>query len=131
MQKDAPETDASFSHAIRIAFLTFGQMANLYTGDPYTTLDKLGEAGEYDTLVIGAQALTEGALELSAAREALAAGKKVAVVMLSAPYSVNLVPEGCITVCAYTMTIAAVAAAIDVLTGKTQATGKMPVVLPE
>ena len=111
--------------------LTFGQMANLYTGDPYTTLDKLGEAGEYDTLVIGAQALTEGALELSAAREALAAGKKVAVVMLTAPYSVNLVPEGCITVCAYTMTIAAVAAAIDVLTGKTQATGKMPVVLPE
>ena len=109
--------------------LTFGQMANLYTGDAYTTLDKLDEAGEYDTLVIGAQALFEDSLELAAARKALAAGKKVAFVMLSAPYSANLVPEGCITVFAFTMTLASVAAAIDVLSGKAEATGKMPVEL--
>ncbi|MBR2943086.1 MAG: glycoside hydrolase family 3 protein [Clostridia bacterium] len=111
--------------------LTFGQMANMYTGDAYTTLDKLHEAGEYDTLVIGTNGLVEGSLELDAANAALAAGKKVAIVLLSAPYSANFAPKGCIVVCSYSLTLAAVAAAVDVLAGKADATGRMPVHLPE
>ena len=111
--------------------LTFGQMANMHTGDAYTTLDKLDEAGEYDTLVIGVQGVTEDSMEIAAARKALAEGKKVAFVMLSAPYSAKYLPEGCTVVCTYTLTLAAVAAAIDVLSGKAEATGKMPVTLPE
>jgi len=111
--------------------LTFGQMANMYTGDAYTTLDKLSEAEDYDTLVIGIQGVSETSMELDAARSALAAGKKVAVVMCAAPYGAKYIPEGCTIVCSYTMTLEAVAAAIDVLTGKTQASGRMPVVLPK
>jgi len=110
--------------------LTFGQMANMYTGDAYTTLDKLAEAEDYDTLVIGVQGVSETSMELEAARSALAVGKKVAVVMCAAPYGAKYIPEGCTVVCSYTMTLEAVAAAIDVLTGKAQATGRMPVVLP-
>lgn len=109
--------------------LTFGQMANMYTGQPYTTLDKLDEADEYDTLVIGVQGLREDSPEIESARKALAAGKKVAVVLLAAPYGARFVPEGCIVACCYTMTIESVAAAIDVLTGKAPACGKMPVVI--
>lgn len=111
--------------------LTFGQMANIHTGDAYTTLDKLDEAGDYDTLVIGTQGLKEGCIELEAAAAAMAAGKKVAFVLLSAPYSANLAPKGSIVVCSYSLTLEAVAAAIDVLLGKADATGRMPVVLPE
>lgn len=111
--------------------LTFGQMANMHTGDPYTTLDKLDEAGDYDTLVIGVQGFGEPSPEIGYARQALADGKKVAFVMLAAPYGFKYVPEGCIVVCAYTMTTQSVAAAIDVLTGKEDASGKMPVVLPK
>ena len=48
-----------------------------------------------------------------------------------APYGAKHIPSGCIAVCSYTMTTEAVAAAIDVLTGKAEATGRMPVVLPE
>ena len=111
--------------------LTFGQMANMYTGDAYTTLDKLGEAGDYDTLVIGVQGFGEDSTELAEARKALAAGKKVAIVMLAAPYGFRYIPEGCIVVCSYTMTTQAVAAAIDVLTGKAEASGRMPVRIPQ
>ena len=111
--------------------LTFGQMANMYTGDAYTTLDKLDEAGDYDTLVIGVQGFGEPSPEIGYARQALAAGKKVAFVLCAAPYGAKYIPEGCIAVCSYTMTLEAVAAAIDVLTGKEQATGRMPVVLPK
>ena len=111
--------------------LTFGQMASLYTGDAYTTLDKIEEAGEYDTLVIGVQSVSETSMELESARHALAAGKKVAVVMCAAPYGFRYIPEGCTVVCCYTMTPAAVSAAIEVLSGRKAATGKMPVVLPE
>ena len=109
--------------------LTFGQMANIHTGDAYTTLDKVDEAGAYDTLVIGAQTLTEGCIELAAAEKAMAEGKKVVFVLLAAPYCSTLLPQGCTAVCTYSLTLAAVAAAIDVLTGKAEATGKMPVVL--
>ena len=111
--------------------LTFGQMANMHTGCAYTTLDKLGENDAYDTLVIGANALLEGSIELEAANAALAAGKKVAIVLLSAPYSANRAPKGAAVVCSYSLTLQAVAAAIDVLSGKADATGRMPVVLPE
>ena len=111
--------------------LTFGQMANMYTGAPYTTLDKLEEAGEYDTLVIGVQGVTEDSMEIDFARKALEAGKKVAFVMLAAPYGARYLPKGSTIVCTYTLTLAAVAAAIDVLSGKAEATGKMPVVLPK
>ncbi|MBP3646835.1 MAG: beta-N-acetylhexosaminidase [Clostridia bacterium] len=111
--------------------LTFGQMASMYTGDAYTTIDKLDEASEFDTLVIGVQTITETSPELEAARRALADNKKVAFVLLAAPYGAKHIPSGCIAVCSYTMTTEAVAAAIDVLTGKAEATGRMPVVLPE
>ena len=111
--------------------LTFGQMANMYTGDAYTTLDKLEEAGEYDTLVIGVQGVGEGSIEIEAGRKALAAGKKVAYVMLAAPYGVKYLPKGSAIVCSYTLTLEAVAAAIDVLTGKADAAGRMPVALPQ
>lgn len=111
--------------------LTFGQMANMHTGDAYTTLDKLGEASDYDTLVIGVQGIQEDMLEIQAAKQALAAGKKVAFVLLAAPYGLHLLPEGCAVVCSYSLTLEAVAAAIDVLAGKAEATGKMPVKLPQ
>jgi len=109
--------------------LTFGQMANAYTGAPFTSLDKLDEAGDYDTLVIGMQAVKEDSVELAAAKEALAKGRNVAVVLLGAPYNAHLIPEGCAVVCSYSLTIEAVAAAIDVLRGKIEATGKLPVKL--
>ncbi len=107
--------------------LTFGQMANMYTGDPFTTLDKLDTAADYDTLVIGMQAVKEGSIELKAAKAALAKGKKVAVVLLGAPYNAHLIPEGCAVVCSYSLTLEAVAAAIDALYGKAEANGKLPV----
>ena len=107
--------------------LTFGQMANMHTGDAYTYLDKLDEAGEYDTLVIGMQAVKEDSIELEAAKAALAQGKHVAVVLLGAPYNAHLIPEGCAVVCSYSLTLAAVAAAIDVLKGLSQPLGKLPV----
>lgn len=109
--------------------LTFGQMANQYTGDPFITLDKLDEAPAYDTLVIGMQSIREDSIELAAAKQALAAGKQVAIVLLGAPYGAQLIPEGCAVVSCYTMTTQAVAAAIDVLKGNAEATGKMPVQL--
>ena len=111
--------------------LTFGQMANIYTGAPYTTLDKLEEAGEYDTLVIGVQGFNSESIEIEAGRRAMAEGKKVVYVLCAAPYGAKYLPEGATVVCSYTMTLEAVAAAIDVLSGKEKATGKMPVVLPK
>lgn len=107
--------------------LTFGQMANLCTGDSFISLDQLNSAPAYDTLVIGMQSIREDSIEMAAAKQALAAGKQVAVVLLGAPYGARLIPEGCAVVCAYTMTTQAVAAAIDVLKGSAEATGKMPV----
>ncbi|MBR5287658.1 MAG: beta-N-acetylhexosaminidase [Clostridia bacterium] len=109
--------------------LTFGQMANMHTGDSFAYLDKLDEAGEYDTLVIGMQAVKEDSIELIAAKEALAKGKNVAIVLLGAPYNAHLLPEGCAVVCCYSLTLEAVAAAIDVLRGKTAPQGKLPVKL--
>lgn len=111
--------------------LTFGQMAGMYTGCPQATLDQLPDAGEYDALVIGVQGIREDSPELAAARTALAAGKQVALVLLAAPYGARYIPEGCVAVCAYTMTPESVAAAIDVLTGRAEAAGEMPVVLPK
>lgn len=111
--------------------LTFGQMAHQYTGDSYTTLDKLEEAGEYDTLVIGIQNISEDAMELEVARHAMAAGKKVAFVLLATPYGAKYLPEGCAAVCSYTMTLEAVAAAIDVLKGAAEATGRLPVTVAQ
>ena len=107
--------------------LTFGQMANMYTGAPYTTLDKLDEADAYDTLVIGMQAIKAESVELAAAKDALAKGKNVAIVLLGAPYNAQLVPEGCAVVCSYSLTLESVAAAIDALCGKVEASGKLPV----
>ena len=107
--------------------LTFGQMANMYTGAPYTTLDKLEEVDAYDTLVIGMQAVREESLELAAAKEALAKGKNVAIVLLGAPYNAHLIPEGCAVVCSYSLTLESVSAAIDALCGKVDASGKLPV----
>lgn len=107
--------------------LTFGQMANMHTGDSFTSLDKLDDAGECDTLVIGMQGVKEGSIELEAANAALTAGKNVAIVLLGAPYNAHLIPEGCAVVCSYSLTIEAVAAAIDVLKGEIQPQGKLPV----
>ena len=66
---------------------------------------------------------------IQAAKAALAQGKHVAVVLLGAPYNAHLLPEGCAVVCSYSLTLAAVAAAIDVLKGCTQPLGKLPVKL--
>lgn len=109
--------------------LTFGQMANMHTGCAYTTLDRMEDAPEYDALVIGVQRITEDCIEIEAARQALARGKQVAIVLLAAPYGAHLIPEGCTVVCSYSLTLEAVAAAIDVLTGKAEAAGKLPVAL--
>ena len=111
--------------------LTFGQMANMHTGDAYTTLDQVDYSADFDALIIGVQGLTQDSMELQAAKEALAAGKQVAFVLLAAPYGAPYVPAGCSVVCSYTLTLEAVAAAIDVLLGKTDAAGKLPVHLPE
>ncbi|MGN0779102.1 MAG: beta-N-acetylhexosaminidase [Aristaeellaceae bacterium] len=111
--------------------LTFGQMAGMYTGCAHTTLDRLSEASEYDTLVIGVQNIREDSPELDAARKAMADGKRVALVLLATPYGAKYIPDGCIAVCAYTMTPESVAAAIDVLTGRASAEGHLPVKLPE
>lgn len=99
----------------------------MHTGDSFTSLDKLDDAGECDTLVIGMQGVKEGSIELEAANAALTAGKNVAIVLLGAPYNAHLIPEGCAVVCSYSLTIEAVAAAIDVLKGEIQPQGKLPV----
>ncbi len=109
--------------------LTFGQMASRHTGDPFLSLDKLGDAAQYDSLIIGMQRITEDAMEIAAAKEALAQGKQVAFVLLGTPYGAQYLPEGCAVVCCYTMTPESVAAAIDVLKGQAEATGKLPVKL--
>lgn len=111
--------------------LTFGQMANMHTGDAYTTLDQVDYAADFDALVIGVQGLTQESMELEAAKKALAAGKQVAFVLLAAPYGAPYIPEGCSIVCSYTLTLEAVAAAIDTLLGKADAPGKLPVALPK
>ena len=82
-----------------------------------------------DSIVIGMQAVKEDSIELEAAKAALAQGKNVAIVLLGAPYNAHLIPEGCAVVCCYSLTIEAVAAAIDVLKGLAQPTGKLPVKL--
>ena len=65
--------------------------------------------------------------ELAAAKDALAKGKNVAIVLLGAPYNAQLIPEGCAVVCSYSLTLESVAAAIDALCGKVEASGKLPV----
>ncbi len=109
--------------------LTFGEMAGMHTGEAYTTLDRL-QAARYDTLVIGAQSVKAGCEELKAAQRALTEGRQVAFVLLGAPYGAGLIPEGCAVVCCYSLTLEAVAAAIDVLKGDAQANAAMPVTLP-
>ena len=111
--------------------LTFGQMAAMHTGGAYTTLDKLDEAADYDTLVIGMQHVREDSVELAAAREAAARGKQVALVLMNAPYGAERIPKAYTVVCSYSHTPAAVNAAIDVLTGKVEPTGSLPVTLAE
>lgn len=111
--------------------LTFGEMAGMYTGCAYATLDHLPPPDAYDTLVIGMQKVREDSPELDAARKAMAAGKQVALVLLAAPYGAQFIPEGCIAVCTYTLTPEAVAAAVDVLTGSACAGGRLPVALAE
>ena len=109
--------------------LTFGQMAAMHTGCAYTTLDRLDEAGDYDALVIGMQQVREDSIELAAAQQAYAQGKQVALVLMNTPYGAQHLPKAYSVVCSYSHTPAAVAAAIDVLTGKAQPTGSLPVTL--
>lgn len=109
--------------------LTFGQMAAMHTGGAYTTLDRLGEARDYDALVIGMQNVREDSIELAAAREAYAQGKQVALVLMNTPYGAQHLPKEYDIVCSYSHTPAAVAAAIDALTGKAQPMGTLPVTL--
>lgn len=109
--------------------LTFGQMAAMHTGGAYTTLDRLDEAGDYDTLVIGMQQVHEDGIELAAARQAYAQGRQVALVLMNTPYGAQNLPKAYSVVCSYSQTPAAVAAAIDVLTGRAQPAGTLPVTL--
>ena len=109
--------------------LTFGQMAAMHTGCAYTTLDRLDKAGDYDALVIGMQQVREDSIELAAAQQAYAQGKQVALVLMNTPYGAQHLPKAYSVVCSYSHTPAAVAAAIDVLTGKAQPTGSLPVTL--
>ena len=66
---------------------------------------------------------------LAAAREAYAQGKQVALVLMNTPYGAQHLPKEYDIVCSYSHTPAAVAAAIDVLTGRAQPMGTLPVTL--
>ena len=101
----------------------------MHTGGAYTTLDRLDKAGDYDALVIGMQQVREDSIELAAAQQAYAQGKQVALVLMNTPYGAQHLPKAYSVVCSYSHTPAAVAAAIDVLTGKAQPTGSLPVTL--
>ena len=68
-------------------------------------------------------------IELAAAREAYAQGKQVALVLMNTPYGAQHLPKEYDIVCSYSHTPAAVAAAIDVLTGRAQPMGTLPVTL--
>ena len=109
--------------------LSFSQMAAMHTGCAGISLDRLGEADDYDVLVIGMQRIREDGMELEAARAALSRGRQVAFVLTNVPYGAQLLPPGCPAVCCYAQTPDAVAAAIDVLTGKAQGAGTLPVTL--
>ena len=49
--------------------------------------------------------------------------------LMNTPYGAQHLPKAYSVVCSYSHTPAAVAAAIDVLTGKAQSTGSLPVTL--
>lgn len=105
--------------------IPFAQMAGDALGAPWAMLDG-SPLPDYDTLVIGVQNFCEDGHELAAAREAIARGKKAAFIFLAQPCGAQALPEGCPAVCVYTRTTQSVRAAIDVLTGKAEATGALP-----
>ena len=108
----------------------FAQMAGEALGAPWAMLDG-SPLPDYDTLVIGVQNFREDGPELAAAREAIAHGKKAALVFLAQPRGAYMLPECCPTVCVYTRTTQSVRAACDVLTGKAEAKGVLPTTLME
>lgn len=105
--------------------IPFAQLAGEALGAPWAMLDG-APLPDYDTLVIGVQTLREDGPELAAARAAVAAGKKAALIFLAQPLNAHLLPEGCPAVCVYTRTPQSVRAACDVLTGQAKATGALP-----
>ncbi|MEE1199925.1 MAG: glycoside hydrolase family 3 protein [Christensenellales bacterium] len=107
--------------------MTFEEIACNYAGHSAVSLELFDTAGDYDTLVIGAQSLQPNGPELSCAHKALSAGKNVAFILLGAPYDAIHVPPGCACLCCYSHTLQSVRAALDVLLGKVDALGKLPV----
>lgn len=106
--------------------VSFAQIAGEALGAPWALLDDAGN-DDYDTLLIGVQAMREDGPELAAARKALEMGKRAAFVFLGLPHGAQLVPGGCPAVCVYSRTTQSVHAALDVLTGRETATGSLPV----
>ncbi len=105
----------------------FYQFASGALGVPGCALEEVDCAREYDTLLLGASKLSADCAEIRAANGALARGKRVAFVLTGAPYGANLLPQGCAAVCVYSLTPAAVRAALDALTGRGEARGRLPV----
>jgi len=106
---------------------TFAEMAGEELNAPWVMLDGSELPGDYDTLLIGVQAFKEDGPEIPLAQKALASGKKVAFVFTGGPYNAHLLPKGCGAVCVYARTPQTVRAALDVLDGKADAPGKLPV----
>ncbi len=106
----------------------FAQIAGEAIDAPWAMLDGT-PLGDYDTLVIGVQRLCADGPELAAAREALAAGKKAAFIFLGQPQGAGLLPPDCPAVCVYARTTQSVRAALDVLLGREDAPGTLPVPL--
>ena len=109
--------------------IPFAQIAGDALGTPWAMLDGTPLGDDYDTLVIGVHTLKEDGPELAAAREALAKGKRAAFIFLGLPHGAQLLCEDCPAVCVYARTTQSVRAALDVLFGKTQANGTLPVLL--
>lgn len=107
-----------------ISFSQFAAQALCTRGVPLTQADTMDD---YDTLLIGAVSLSAGCDELRTAERALARGKRVAFALVGSPYGMALLPKGCPAVCVYSLTPAAVQAALDALTGRIQAAGHLPV----
>lgn len=107
--------------------IPFAQTAGETLGAPWTLLDG-SPLPDYDTLVIGVQALRPDGPELAAAREAIAKGRKAAFVFLGSPYNAQLLPENCPAVCVYARTTQSVRSAVQVLRGDAQALGTLPVI---
>ncbi len=97
------------------------------TGGSTAVMDGSRFPSDFDTLLLGVNTLQENSPEFAAARAAIKQGKRAAFVHLGVPGGREPWPEQSPAVALFCLTPASVQAAIDVLTGRAEARGKLPV----